>query len=271
MGAGASTNLPSAIDKPTARRIAGGRFDNAAFERAAKNGVVTRDDFESALMADAVAIDFELFVAAQDGNTEEATRLLAAGASPDEHKNAVRLVCAAASCCCAPPFTHLPCAPHRCLSWQDGNTALMRAGTKGHTAIVKALVDAGADVNAKNRVRLPLATRSCASPLAHPPCAPHRCPTWKDGSTALILASGNGYTKNVQVLLGAGADVNAKKEVRPPHHSPPPLLRAAARSPAVCAAPLLHLAGWQHRPYEGQRQRSHGEHAGPAGRGGRRQ
>ena len=49
MGAGASADLPSEIDKPTARRIAGDRFDDVAFERAAKNGVVLREDFVSAL------------------------------------------------------------------------------------------------------------------------------------------------------------------------------------------------------------------------------
>ena len=50
-----------------------------------------------------------------------------------------------------------------------------------------------------------------------------------------------------------------------------PLLRAAARSPAVCSAVLLHLTEWRHRPHFGHRQRAHGDRAGAAGRGGRPQ
>ena len=53
----------------------------------------------------------------------------------------------------------------------------------------------------------------------------------------------------LSALLGAGADHNAKTEVRPPHRHPAPAA-ACCRSLTrrVCATPLLHLAGWQHRP-----------------------
>ena len=44
MGAGAST-LPAAVDKPTAKTFAGDRFDEKAFDAAAKDGVVAKDDF----------------------------------------------------------------------------------------------------------------------------------------------------------------------------------------------------------------------------------
>lgn len=46
MGAGASLDaLPSTLDKPTAKRLAGPAFDEKAFDKAAKSGVVSRDDF----------------------------------------------------------------------------------------------------------------------------------------------------------------------------------------------------------------------------------
>lgn len=64
----------------------------------------------------------------------------------------------------------------------DGSTALMWASSEGHLEIVRALLAAGADVNAERR----------------------------DGLTALIFASTNGYFEIVQDLLTAGADVNAR-------------------------------------------------------------
>ena len=61
----------------------------------------------------------------------------------------------------------------------------MTASLKGHTEIVKALLDKGADVNAKS----------------------------KDGVTALMWASQDGHTEIVKALLiDKGADVNAKSE-----------------------------------------------------------
>ena len=87
-----------------------------------------------------------------------------------------------------------------------------------------------------------------------------------------MKASINGHTAIAQALLDAGADLNVKDNVRPPRPAAArPLLRAAARSPAVCAAPLLYLAVWLDRPHECQRQRVHGDRAGAAGRGGRPQ
>ena len=53
MGAGASASLPPSIDKQTARRIAGERFDEAVFDKAAFEGKISR----------------EAFLAARDGET----------------------------------------------------------------------------------------------------------------------------------------------------------------------------------------------------------
>ena len=98
-----------------------------------------------------------------DDKATEVTRLLAAGADPDGHKDAVRTCARAASLpaapaplprpcqprarCSPPPLAHPPCAPHRCEIWQGGATALMRASAWGHTAIVQALLRAGAQLS----------------------------------------------------------------------------------------------------------------------------
>ena len=65
---------------------------------------------------------------------------------------------------------------------QDINSQLIEAAKKGDTVSIKTLLDAGADVNAKNG----------------------------NGFTALMWAAGRGHTEIAQALLDAGADVNAK-------------------------------------------------------------
>ena len=72
-----------------------------------------------------------------------------------------------------------------------------------------------------------------------------------------MMASFHGHTAIVRALLGAGATletINKTKytcirdecddeiEIVRPAVAPRPFLRTAARSPAVCAAPLFHLA-----------------------------
>jgi ankyrin repeat protein len=59
---------------------------------------------------------------------------------------------------------------------------LMLAARDGKTDTVKALIEAGADVNAKDR----------------------------QGKTALVVASEKGHLDSVKILLDNGADVNAK-------------------------------------------------------------
>ena len=64
----------------------------------------------------------------------------------------------------------------------------MAASWDGRTAIVKALLDKGADVNARNG---------------------------KDaeaGATALMYAAAEGHTDTVRILIDRGADVNARRE-----------------------------------------------------------
>ncbi len=66
----------------------------------------------------------------------------------------------------------------------DINQELIKAAEKGDTAAVKALLDRGADVNAKD----------------------------ENGGTALMEAALLGNNATVQALLEAGADVNAKNK-----------------------------------------------------------
>ena len=87
----------------------------------------------------------------------------------------------------------------------DVNARLIEAVRKGDTATVQALLDQGADINAKS----------------------------EEGWTALIWAAQQGHTDTVQTLLAHGADVNAKDD-----HGWTTLMRAAVwgHSDVVTAA-----------------------------------
>jgi ankyrin repeat protein len=65
---------------------------------------------------------------------------------------------------------------------QSGRTALMEAAFGGHVETVQALIERGADVNAKDH----------------------------SGWTALMEAASKGHTRMVRVLLDAGADAKVK-------------------------------------------------------------
>ncbi len=65
----------------------------------------------------------------------------------------------------------------------EGTTPLMKAAREGHMETVQALINKGADVNIKNE---------CCD------------------DTALLWAAGKGHTKIVKALLDKGADINAK-------------------------------------------------------------
>jgi len=67
---------------------------------------------------------------------------------------------------------------------QDVNSQLIEAAQNGQADKVEALLEAGADANAKDNV----------------------------GETALMRAARTGDSDTVQALLDAGADVNAKEE-----------------------------------------------------------
>ena len=136
---------------------------------------------------------------------------------------------------------------------QDGWTALMLAASRDRVDCVRLLLDAGADKEAKNDVRasavvwkgalllmvvmLWLCLEACYNFLFHFSliflfwiCAVHYL--WQTcaqvESTALICAAVSGRTDCARLLLDAGADKNAKSNVR---------------ASAVCMRALLFFGG----------------------------
>ena len=136
------------------------------------------------------------------------------------------------------------CGGH--MASQDGYTVLVKAAHGGHTDTVALLLDRGADLEAKGRVRsasvcLCAAGRAgrhgragnggggdfssgCRAPVAvrrvgrgaivrrgAVTCGPA---TAQGGSTGLVLAASGGHTDTVELLLGRGADLEAKDSVR---------------------------------------------------------
>jgi ankyrin repeat protein len=95
---------------------------------------------------------------------------------------------------------------------QDGKTALHLASERGFTAIVQLLVDAKSNVNSTStdmKTSLHLAVLgnliAIVDILAKPSDKEARN---QDGKTALHLASERGFTQIVELLVGAGSDVN---------------------------------------------------------------
>lgn len=92
----------------------------------------------------------------------------------------------------------------------------MLAALKGQTAAVACLLEKEAETEHKNRVRPFVSDSRCC-----------RLCTWsdfyaafdgqmshQDGSTALLLAAHNGHVGPVECLLQAGADMEARNNVR---------------------------------------------------------
>jgi ankyrin repeat protein len=76
-----------------------------------------------------------------------------------------------------------------------GETALMKAAAKGYLGVVKLLVASGADVNAKTTETYTIGKHSVSK-----------------GTAALAKAAYGGFPKTVQFLIDSGADVNNKDE-----------------------------------------------------------
>jgi uncharacterized protein len=96
---------------------------------------------------------------------------------------------------------------------QFGETALIVASMDGHIEVMKLLLAAGADVNAKAGNNNP--TTKNVPTKGNEVVRIEFKPTDIDiiyfsGETALMLASKGGYIEIVKMLLAAGADVNAK-------------------------------------------------------------
>jgi hypothetical protein len=181
-------------------------------------------------------LDKQIYVSANGGNADEVTSLLAAGADPDGHKNTVR-ACAPVALppsAAAPrprpcplrataPLTARPRGAHHRRSSQDGDTALIVASYAGRKETVQALLDAGADLHATNKVRPPR-TRWCSLLLAHPPYA-HRC---RRTSSSLLVRLHRPHEGQHQRAHGDRASATGRG-CRPSRHgrgtpapSPPP-------------------------------------------------
>ena len=168
-------------------------------------------------------MDMQLYIAAAQGNTAEVTRLLAAGASPDKF-----------------------------CDYEDGSTAIVRACEGGHTVIVQALLDSGANVESEdqygnNTLKTAVMTGHLATALALLDAgADIDAKDWVDENTALTWASDNGHTATVKMLLDAGADIDAKDSegstaidlARVEGHSDVVALLEAAQCRADCAVPV---------------------------------
>ncbi len=94
---------------------------------------------------------------------------------------------------------------------QDGRTALMWAADKDHTATAAELVRLGADIHAKDKVRVcegvELASTRRVSDRG-------RCGVLQDGLTAFMSAADRGHTATATELVRLGADIHAKDNVR---------------------------------------------------------
>jgi ankyrin repeat protein len=85
-------------------------------------------------------------------------------------------------------------------------TALMWAAAQGHTAVVRKLIAAGANVQMRTRTARVRVNRG--SPAADSYLTPSVTDVTEGGSTALLMAARNGHTTAARELLAAGANAN---------------------------------------------------------------
>ena len=90
---------------------------------------------------------------------------------------------------------------------QSGRTALFHACWRGKTEVVRELLQRQADVNIPSEVSLS---------LGYPPLVLHTCPLVlpQEGLTPLIIATREGYTEVVELLLSSGkVDTEIQEQV----------------------------------------------------------
>lgn len=92
-------------------------------------------------------------------------------------------------------------------TYDKGQTALMAAASKGHTKVVAALVEAGADVNKTNSAFTPLNLAAAAGHLEVLRILLNKKIDIKEINRAFVDAAGSRRSEVLRVLLDRGADV----------------------------------------------------------------
>ena len=157
-----------------------------------------------------------LMLATREGRTEVVSLLREVGANTDL-QNKVKLCTRRCGCgtlyvpshCC---LTTLVCA----ITQWNGYSALMLAAREGRTEVVSLLLEAGANTELQNMVKL--CTRRCGFGTLYVPS--NRCLTTfvcvitQKGYSALMLAVRWGRTEVVSLLLEAGANTELQNMVK---------------------------------------------------------
>jgi ankyrin repeat protein len=165
-----------------------------------------------------------LHLACANGNDDIVRSLLEAGAEPDRAKltgETVLMTCAASGNLNAVRRLLDHGADPNAAEDAEDQTALMWATAGGHAGVVKELIGAGANVEARSRlIDEPEPYVNSTPGLTvfgsnYPPTV--RFPGQTGGFTALYFAAQRGVVESARVLLDAGADVNSP---HPEHGSP---------------------------------------------------
>jgi ankyrin repeat protein len=103
----------------------------------------------------------------------------------------------------------------------------MWASKAGHIEAVQVLLQAGADTNLQDTVRVHSVRCIVDLLLQRSVCASHGDVSscvglfWQSGFTALMMAACEGHTAVVQTLIAGGADVNIQSGITPSRRHTP--------------------------------------------------
>ena len=222
LDAGAPVNaaVPSGVDKgETALMLAAGSGSVEAVQLLLARGA----NVHAALQAGNEQGKTALMYAAEQGHAEAAQALIAGGAKVDAtdsdgktaldwaiengHVNVADVLEAHGA------STRKKKSAHPLFPQMNDETPLMSAAGNGHLAMVKRLVEQGADVNEGDRTPLMYAAQGGHADvveylLAHGANAKAE---EEGGGTALGLAAMDGHADVVKLLLAAGADADARE------------------------------------------------------------